>query len=242
MMPQMRDHDVDDYVELHDMDATDVGVLTEDDQACLDQLGTYLTSTDAWQRFSIWLLHKHFEPNPGEVFVERSIASPPQTHTTVVDRAANFPTGLQATAVRFDLGVDSGVGLIGMEFASLADFGAVAPISCADEDVLCGIADILQSRGKADRFGVRVIRNQLGLSAEQLLVETCDKSRRALYCDVVERGTIPAHNAIETSWQFKPVITTTGLSSTMEAAQECSALCWAGEEEGSHNSEHNMSD
>ncbi len=24
-------------------------------------LGEYLTSTDAWQRFAIWLLHKHFE-------------------------------------------------------------------------------------------------------------------------------------------------------------------------------------
>ena len=158
-MLSMRDHDVDDYAALRDMDATDVGVLSDDDRACLKELGKYLFATEAWQRFSIWLLHKHFEPDLGEVFVERSIASPPQTHTTPMDRAAFPPTGLHASAVRFDAAVGSGVGLIGMEFAELADFGPVTPISSADEAVLSGVAELLRSRGKVDRFGVRVIRN-----------------------------------------------------------------------------------
>ena len=61
-MLTMRDHDVEDYVALRDMDATDVGVLSEDDRACLDELGHYLVLTDAFERFAIWLLHKHFEP------------------------------------------------------------------------------------------------------------------------------------------------------------------------------------
>jgi hypothetical protein len=40
------------------MDATNVGVLGEDDRACLKELGDYLATTDAWHRFAIWLLHK----------------------------------------------------------------------------------------------------------------------------------------------------------------------------------------
>ncbi len=47
-MLTIRDHDVEDYVALRDMDATDVGMLSEDDRACLDELGDYLVSTDAF--------------------------------------------------------------------------------------------------------------------------------------------------------------------------------------------------
>ena len=64
-MLTVRDHDVEDYAALRDMDATDVGELREDDRACLEQLGRYLVSTDAWQRFGIWLLHKAFRAGTG---------------------------------------------------------------------------------------------------------------------------------------------------------------------------------
>jgi hypothetical protein len=56
-MLQIRDDEVDDYSALHDMDGSDVGVLTEDDRACLDELGEYLVTTESWQRFAVWLLH-----------------------------------------------------------------------------------------------------------------------------------------------------------------------------------------
>ena len=46
-MLMMRDHGVGDYVALPDMDATDVGVLSDDDRDCLDELGDYLVTTDA---------------------------------------------------------------------------------------------------------------------------------------------------------------------------------------------------
>lgn len=121
-MLSVRDHDVDDYAALRDMDSTDVGVLTADDQACLDELGRYLILTGAWRRFAIWLLHKHFEPEPGEVFIERAIASPPQVWTTPVERAAVAPNALTATALRF-----SGAGLVGTGFARPADFGNTGP-------------------------------------------------------------------------------------------------------------------
>jgi hypothetical protein len=49
----------DDYAALNDMDLTDVGILDDSDRACLREIGEYLTTTNAWRRFAIWLLHKH---------------------------------------------------------------------------------------------------------------------------------------------------------------------------------------
>src|SRR3954467_4546668 len=125
-MLMVRDHGVGDYAELPDMDTTDVGVLREDDRACLDDLGQYLAGTDAWQRFSIWLLHKHFEPTPGEVFVERAVSAPRGTQTAPVDRGASGE--LHTTAIRFDSAAE-GLGVVGMEFAAPADFGDAAPLT-----------------------------------------------------------------------------------------------------------------
>ena len=50
----IRDHGVEDYTEVLDMDATDVGVLSEDDRACLDELGEYLVTTESWQWFAVF--------------------------------------------------------------------------------------------------------------------------------------------------------------------------------------------
>lgn len=212
-MLTMRDHRVDDYAELADMDATDVGVLTEEDRSCLEELAQCLVFTGGWRRFAIWLLHKHFEPEPGEVFVERAIASPAQTHTVPIERAAFSPTGLRATAMRFDTEVASGIGLVGMEFAGPADFGPTSPIGPEDEAVLAGLAQRLHSHAKADRFGVRLIRNQLGFAEDQELLETCDKPHRALRCAVIDSAHRP-DNSVETTWRIKPVIIGTGPAAT----------------------------
>ena len=213
-MLTIRDHRVDDYAELDDMDTTDVGVLTEDDRDCINELGQFLVDSDGWDRFAVWLLHKHFVPEPGEVFVERAIPTPPQTHTTLIDRAAFSETGLQPTAVRFDTEVTSGVGLVCMEFAGPADFGPITPIGPEDEAVLAGFAERLRARGKIDRFGVRLIRNQLGISDEQELMETCNKPRRALHCAVIETADRPAENSVETTWRIKPVAVGSGPTAT----------------------------
>src|ERR1700739_1253436 len=126
-MLTLRDHNVADYAALRDMDATDVAVLDADDRACLDELGHYLVSADTWQRFAIWLLHKHFEPAPGEVFMERAIAAPRGTQTPLVQHRLGW--GLKPTSMRFDPGVSSGVRVIGMEFAHRADFRSTPPVS-----------------------------------------------------------------------------------------------------------------
>jgi len=234
-MLMVRDHGVDDYAALLDMDATDVGVLTDDDRDCLNALGEYLVSAGAWRRFAIWLLHKHFEPAPGEVFVERTITEHRQTHTTPIPRAGFTRAELSATAMRFDTADKTVLGLVDMEFAAPADLGSAAPVSPADEVVLAGLAEILQAHGKADRFGVRLIRDQLELSNGEVLLETCDIDARALYCEVTDRGVIPARS-IETSWQWEPVITKTGPTPLMECRGTCQVVSWCTpREDGGHN-------
>jgi hypothetical protein len=214
----IRDHNVDDYAKLRDMDTTDVAVLDDADHACLDELGQYLVSTDAWERFSIWLLHKHFEPTTGEVFVESRTAVPRGTETTLVERSAQ---GLTATSMRFDSDIDSGVGVIGMEFTDPADFGSTASLDADDEAVLAGIAERLRAAGKSERFGVRLIRNPLGLSDSEVLLETCDVPERTLRCSVAEREGVHAANNVETSWQWKPNPSGTGPS----VMQYCATVC-----------------
>jgi hypothetical protein len=204
-MLTMRDHGVEDYAELRDMDATDVGELAEDDRACLEELGQYLVATDAWQRFGIWLLHKHFEPAPGEVFVERALREPRGTKTAPLPRSWFAGQGLTTTAIRFDESAGSGVGVIGMEFAEPADFGDVSPLNDEDDAVLAGLAQRLQAHGKIDRFGVRLLRNPLDLSEHELLSETSDSSQRTLHCIVTERDPMPTQTTIETNWRWRVV-------------------------------------
>jgi hypothetical protein len=215
----MRDHNVEDYATLRDMDTSDVAVLDEADGACLDQLGQYLVSTDAWQRFAIWLLHKHFEPAAGEVFAESVITAPRGTQTTPVERSGH---GLNATSMRFDPDVSSGVRVIAMEFADPADFGSTSSVSPDDEAVLAGISERLQAHGKTERFGVRLIRNPLGLGDNEVLLETCDIAHRTLHCSVGERDGDRAANAVETSWQWKPSLSKT----RPRPIQKCASLCW----------------
>jgi hypothetical protein len=220
-MLTMRDPDVEDYVALRDMDATHVGMLSEDDRACLDELGQYLVSTDAFRRFAIWLLHKHFDPIAGEVFVERVLDGPRRTETAPVERSAFSTHGLSPTAVRFDDAIDSGVGVIGMEFAEPADFGAISPLSADDETALAGIADRLLAHGKTERFGVRLIRDPLGLADGEVLFETCDIAQRTLHCSVTERNGLPAHKIVETTWRWKPGLDEAGPT----VMQECCVVC-----------------
>jgi hypothetical protein len=232
----IRDHGVDDYAVLPDMDATDVGVLRDDDRYCLDELGRYLARSDAWRRFGAWLLHKHFEPAPGEVFVERTIPVSRETETAPVGRSA-FPA-LNTTAIRFDDAVTDGVGVISMEFAQVAEFGDTSPLRDDDEAVLAGIAERLAALGKTHRFGVRLIRNPLGLSQHELLHETCDSARRALHCTVGERDVLLTDRAtVQTAWRWRVV----GGKPQPAVMGECTATC-SGGLVGGHDIAHSHSE
>ena len=233
-MLTMRDHGVEDYAVLPDMDGTDVGVLDADDRACLAEVGQYLADSDAWQRFGIWLLHKHFEPGPGEVFVERAVFDPRGTRTTPMERAGFEAGALATTAIRFAAGAS--VGVIGMEFAAPAEFGAVAPLSDADEAVLAGIAETLAAHDKMDRFGVRLIRNPLGLTEGELLHETSDSAHRTLHCEVGDRDTVLAEDVVQTTWRWRVV---QGKTAPI-VMQDCTVTCVrAGE---GHDVQHSHSE
>jgi hypothetical protein len=221
-MLTMRDHGVEDYEAMRHMDTTDVGDLSDDDRACLEELGQYLSSTDAWQRFGIWLLHKHFEPAPGEVFVEHAMRSPRRTETAPMMRTAFPETGLSYTAIRFDDSAAGGVGVVGMEFAEPDDFGDAEPLSDDDEEILTGICERLQAHDKVERFGVRLIRNPLGLNENELLHETCDSSTRTMHCTVGDRDVMLANReTIQTAWKWRVV--QDGVHSVV--MQDCTAGC-----------------
>lgn len=235
-MLNVRDHAVEDYTTLRDMDRTNVGVLSDDDRVCLDEIGLYLVEAGAAERFALWLLHKHFEPNPGEVFIERSFSAPRRTETTLVPRAAYGPEALHATAFRFDGSVPSaeGVGVIGMEFAESDELGSIRPLSADDETVLAGVAERLAAHGKTERFGLKLIRDPLDMLEHEVLFETNDSSLRTLYCDVSDRDAIPTGSTItETSWRYR-VVDGEGEGIVMK---ECVSLCNRDVLEG-HQSDH----
>jgi hypothetical protein len=219
-MLTMRDHGVEDYAVLPDMDGTDVGVLSADDHACLAAVGQYLADSDAWQRFGIWLLHKHFEPGPGEVFVEQATWAPRGTRTAPLPRTAE----LDVTAIRFEDTTGGELGVVGMEFAGPADFGDTGVLSAEDEAVLAGIAEQLAAHDKLDRFGVRLIRNPLGLADTELLHETSDSAARTLHCEVGDRNTVLADaKVVETTWRWRVV---EGKTAPI-VMQDCTASCVA---------------
>ena len=168
------------------------------------------------------LLHKHFEPAPGEVFVEHTMRAPRKTETSPIERSAFPEQGLSATAVRFDNSISAGIGVIGMEFAEPDDFDT-EPLSDDDEAILTGICERLQVHDKMQRFGVRLIRNPLGLSANELLHETCDSASRTTHCTAGDRDAmLTDHNTIQTAWKWRVV---QGGSETVVIARLHRRLC-----------------
>ena len=79
-----------------------------------------------------------------------------------------------------------------------------------DEAALAGIAERLRAHGKTERFGVRLIRNPLGLNEDEVLLETCDLAHRTLYCSVGASVTASTRHHCRTSRQRKPSPSKTG--------------------------------
>ena len=132
---------------------------------------------------------------------------------------------------------DSDVSVVALEFAEPADFGPTSPLGADDETVLAGIAERLRAHDKIDRFGVKLIRNPLALSEDELLLETCDSAIRTLYCDIGMRDALPADlDVIETTWRWN-VVEGEGQPVVM---QECAAACVPAVAEG-HDLRHGHS-
>ena len=85
-------------------------------------------------------------------------------------------------------------------------FGDAEPLSDDDNATLTGICERLRTYDKIRRFGVRLIRNPLGLSQNELLHETCDSATRTLHCSVGERNVMLADPmTIQTAWKWTVV-------------------------------------
>jgi hypothetical protein len=74
---------------------------------------------------------------------------------------------------------------------------------------------------------VRLIRNQLGISEDDNLMETCDKPHRALHCTAIDKADIPIEDAIETTWFAKATTIEDGpTASTFCSGVHCYHYCW----------------
>ncbi|MBR0726780.1 hypothetical protein [Bradyrhizobium manausense] len=157
---------------LPDIDTADVGIITADDQACLDEVGSCLLGAKVHSRFGLTLLHSHFPVYDDEMLLEEVNAD--ERVITVRPVRADL-SSVFATNVYYD---DAGQ-LVGLEFASYQTLAGVEPISDLDSNVLIGIVEILQRCAKTKRFGIRLLHDPLGLDGSVLL-ETSDLARRIL--------------------------------------------------------------
>ena len=225
-MLTIRDHGVDDYAELADMDASDVGVLTQDDRDCIRNLAITsfppMPGSDSQSgcctalRARAWrsvrrACHQqtaadaHHPHRPGRVLADwfashRIPVRRPRCPRVWVWSAWNSPDP---------------------RISGLPRRSAPTTRRCSP-----GCAQRLRSHGKIDRFGVRLIRNQLGISEDQELMETCDTPRRALHCALIDTADRPSDNAVETTWRVTPATKTVPAASTVCSSVHCYHSCY----------------
>ncbi|QGM96138.1 hypothetical protein [Methylocystis parvus] len=189
-------HTESDYAALAHIDAGETGKLSSDDVACLDELGNFLVESGLGERFGATLLHTHFPVRAGEVMIETVDRNRAETHL----RPQEAPQEeMQPIHLRF---TSEWARPIALEYATGLD--EVSPIGAQDEAALAGIFEILNRRRKTDRFGVRLLHNPLGVQETEMLLETCDSSKRLLTNRAVASNRGESGDAIPTCFQWRP--------------------------------------
>jgi hypothetical protein len=220
-MLTMRHHNSRDYTALPDIDETDAGTISADDQACLDEIGNCLLRAKAHLRFGATLLHSHFPVENEETLLEEV-----QTDAQMITLrpVRNEASGLFATNVSFDNADARGgeLRLVGLEFASREALAGVAPISDSDCNVLTHIGIILHRHVKTGRFGVRLLHDPLNLSGGVLL-ETCDPVHRVLTCRSAMEDDPAFVQSVATVFCWEEV--QAGSEDGLVIGQECIQLC-----------------
>jgi hypothetical protein len=234
-MITLRPHKPQDYAILPDMDATDVGVLTESDHACLDDLGNHLLRAGANDRFGATLLHSHFIPESGETLVE---AVDTEAQLLWLRPVRNAASDLAAINVRFedDETQSDDIRLVGLEFVPSENLDGVVPINELDRACLAELRSVLVRHGKTRRFGLRLFHEPLK-STGKILVESFDPSRRWLCCALAKPDEDSLKRAIPTVFRWKRASwDETGLFASQYCEQLCTAdqVCGAGDEPGTH--------
>lgn len=166
-MLALRHHDSLDYAKLPDIDATDAGIITSDDQACLDEIGSTLLRSRFHERFGTTLLHSHFPIGDHETLLEEVCLD---ERAITLRPVCGQPFDVFATNVCFDDAHASrgGLRLVGLEFATRQALGGAASIGSSDHDVLTSVTQILQGHGKTKRFGIRLLHDPLRLGGTAL--------------------------------------------------------------------------
>jgi hypothetical protein len=222
-MLTLRPHSSDDYARLPNIDARNVGMLSKDDRACLDELGNYLVLADAHERFGATLLHSHFPVRRGETFVEEVEFD---SQTIRLRPVSDNPSDIFAVNVCLEE-AEAGTEvpesrLIGLEFAPAEALGDISPICEADSEVLIGIRQILTRHGKTRRFGVRLLHDPLQL-AGRVLLETCDPASRVLTCRPTDSDDPLFARSIPTVFQWERA--SYHDQDGMVVSQECVQFC-----------------
>jgi hypothetical protein len=219
-MLRIHRHGVEDYEQLSHIATGDLGILSVDDRECLREVGNFLAATDAWKRFALWLLHKHFEPQDTELFFERVIFDEKRTETSPVCRS-RITKHASPVAIRFRDDSGPAPRVVGLKYANLHPREPTAALDDRDEPVLAGIAHRLGAYEKLDRFGVRLIRSALAIMPSEIMFESCDSRTRTMHCHVASRTEVPADVAtIETAWRWRLV----GANRPV-VIQDCTACC-----------------
>jgi hypothetical protein len=242
MMINLRRHSAHDYSMLPDMDATDVGVLTDRDRHCLDELGEYLVRSNNYTRFGIGLLHSHFPVGDDEVLIER--ADRANRSVSLSPYRAICDDELVPLSIRFDASAARDcIEIIGLEYAKREELADVS-LSNDETTTLDGIRRILQRHDAIDRFGVRLIHDQLDLGDGEVLLESCDLHRRQLSCAVTTIDDPQFVKSIETFWCWEPVDASGDSTAVQACERKCVRGCVSlphGHQTGGHDGSHDRS-
>lgn len=235
-MIQVRRHDSRDYAALPDIDSTSAGNLSEDDHACLDNVGCLLVQEQANSRFGVTLLHSHFPIRDGEMLVEE--VSTDLQLITLRPVAEKYP-GLVPTSVCFERSGEA-FGLIGLEFTPEGTLDGIRPLDAHDHDLLASVHKIVLRYGKIERFGIRLLHDPLGLG-DRVLLETCDP--HGLTCRTTTEADPDFAEAIPTLFQWEAGLSRSGLSAGQSCMQFCKAMrkCSIGRDGHQSSSSHESS-
>ena len=89
-----------------------------------------------------------------------------------------------------------------LQFNALRDITDVEPIDEKDRACLADIKETLARHNRLARFGVVLLHHHFKLSPDEVLVERCDPSARALRVTPVRRSEVEASSLVETVWRF----------------------------------------
>lgn len=201
MQLTLRHHTAGDYDALPDMNDINAGVLSREDQVCLNELGRSLLNTKSNSRFGISLLHSHFPVSDTEVFVQTSDATERTVSLSPQRLEPTLQKSMAALNVRFEeTQTSNAISLIGLEYFLKQSAPGIDSINSADANVLGSIHAVLDRHGKTARFGVRVIHMPVELAEDEVYSESCDIDRRVLICEVVNKRDPLLARSIETFW------------------------------------------